>query len=169
MKETKKFFDVNRLNKGYSNLSIPKQVDTTETNGAAGGYRGQYKHILPPMEIMAEYEELNPGTIDKILDMAQKEQNHRHSMDLLTIEKYNRASKLGRKSALILVAIIALAVVILAFGEHYMIASILAIAAFGAVGVASFVHAKQRPVNKVFHKNFDPKYKNPNYKGKKKW
>lgn len=157
MKETKKFFDTNHLNKGYTKVSTHKQAPS---NNSGQGH--QYKHILPPMDIIAEYEELSPGILEKIVAIAQKEQNHRHSMDTLNNEKHNKASDMGRKSALILVAIIALAVVILAFGEHYMVASILAVSAFGSIGVISSSYKK--PVNKFFHKNFDPKYKNPNYK-----
>ena len=159
MKETKKFFDTNRLNKGYSKTSINKQSDT----GIAGS---QYKHVLPPLDIMAEYEELSPGTINKIFDMAQKEQNHRHSIDLLNIEKHNRATKYGRMCSLALVVIIAVTAIVLAFGEHYMIASIFSIAAFGGIGVVSFIQSGKRfnNKNKVFHKNFDHKNRTHNYK-----
>ena len=78
MKETKNFFDTNRLNKGYSTISINKQSDVELS-------ANKYKHLLPDIDIMAEYEEMSPGTINKIFDMAKKEQNHRHSIDLLNI------------------------------------------------------------------------------------
>lgn len=157
MKETKKFFDTNYLNKGYTKISTNKPA-----RGKSGGSNHLYKHILPPMDIISEYEELSPGILEKIVAMAQKEQNHRHSIELHNTEKYTKASEMGRKSALILVAIIAVAVVILAFGGHYMVASILAISAFGAIGVAS--SSCKKLSNKIFHKNFDSKHKNPNYK-----
>ena len=99
MKERKKFFDNNRLNKGHKKLPNPVQSD-------ANVVRKKYQHILPPIEMLEHYEELNPGTIDKLLDMAQKEQNHRHSIDLITIEKYNKATKLGRMFSLVFVALI---------------------------------------------------------------
>jgi uncharacterized membrane protein len=162
MKETKKFFDTNRLNKGYNKSSVHKQKDS-------GASRGQNSHVLPPLDIMAEYEEMNPGTIDKILKMAEKEQDHRHQMEMLAIEKNDKAIKIGRQISLVLVGIIALAAIILTFEGHYMVASIFSIAGFGTIGWASSCHSKKNAPNKTFHKNFDPDYRSPNYKGKKRW
>ena len=80
MKETKIFFDTNSLNKGYNNnnntTSLNKQSDVKIPNN-------KYKHLLPDVDIMAEYEEMSPGTINKIFDMAKIEQDHRHSIDLI--------------------------------------------------------------------------------------
>lgn len=161
MKETKKFFDTNRLNKGYNKSLVYKQSDTGANNG------NQYKHVLPPLSIMAEYEEMHPGTIKKVLDLAQKEQEHRHAMELLALTNHEKAVKIGRQSAIILVGIIAFAAVIMAFDGHYMIASIFSLAGFGLIGVASIFQSRKMNVGKVFHKTFDPKYKNSNYKDKK--
>ena len=73
MKERKKFFDNNRLNKGHKKLSNSSQSD-------ANVVRKKYQHVLPPIDMLEHYEELNPGTLDKLLDMAEREQNHRHSI-----------------------------------------------------------------------------------------
>jgi len=81
MKETKKFFDANGLNKGYSKALFSK------TSNLAVSSSSQYKHIMPPLDVMAAYEEISPGTIKKIIEMAQKEQNYRHSIELLNVEK----------------------------------------------------------------------------------
>lgn len=159
MKETKKFFDTNRLNKGYSKTLANKQNDVEASSN-------RYRHVLPPIDIMAEYEEMSPGTTNKIFDMAQKEQNHRHSMDLLNIEKHARATKMGRACSLALVTIISIAVLVLAFGEHYMIASIFSVAAFAGIGTVSFIQSGKRFNNKVFHKNFDHKNRVHNYKAR---
>ncbi len=150
MKETKKFFDTNRLNKGYSKMSINKQADVIPTVN-------QYRHVLPPLDIIAQYEEMSPGVISKIIDMAQKEQNHRHSMDLLNNEKYNRATKFGRMCSLILVAIIAATALALSFGEHYVIAAMFVLVTFGTIGIVSFTQRAKKINNKPFHKNFDRK------------
>ena len=63
MKESKKFFDNNRLNKGYSRVVNFYQSD-------ANLIRKKYKHVLPPIEMTEQYEELYPGTFEKLLDMA---------------------------------------------------------------------------------------------------
>ena len=47
MKETKKFFDANGLNKGYS-----KALFSNPSNLAVSS-SSQYKHIMPPLDVMA--------------------------------------------------------------------------------------------------------------------
>ena len=146
MKETKNFFDTNRLNKGYSTISINKQSDVELS-------ANKYKHLLPDIDIMAEYEEMSPGTINKIFDMAKKEQNHRHSIDLLNIEKHARAIKMGRIFSLVVVAIIAIATIILALNEYYIISSVFSVAAFAAIGIVSIIQSGKRFDNKFVRKN----------------
>ena len=131
MKETKNFFDTNRLNKGYSTISINKQSDVELS-------ANKYKHLLPDIDIMAEYEEMSPGTINKIFDMAKKEQNHRHSIDLLNIEKHARAIKMGRVFSLVVVVIIS---------------SVFSVAAFAAIGIVSIIQSGKRFDNKFVRKN----------------
>lgn len=135
MKEKKKFFDNNRLNKGHKKLSNPVQSDVNVL-------RKKYQHILPPIEMLEHYEELNPGTLDKLLDMAQKEQNHRHSIDLLTIEKYNKATKLGRMFSLVFVALISITSLMLVLFGSTFVAAIFAFSAFACITIVSYFYSK---------------------------
>lgn len=160
MKETKKFFDANGLNKGYSKALFSK------TSNLAVSSSSQYKHIMPPLDVMAAYEEISPGTIKKIIEMAQKEQNYRHSIELLNVEKYDRAVKFGKICGVALIGIIAMTVLILAFGGHYMIASVFFLSAFATIGGISFFQSDKRYKNKVFHKNFDQKNRVHNHKAR---
>ena len=123
MKESKKFFDNNRLNKGYSKVINFHQSD-------ANLIRKKYRHVLPPIEMIEQYEELYPGTLQRLLDMAQLEQNHRHSRDLLEIEEQDRATKLGKMFGLVLVAIISLAVIILVTLGSTLIGALFALCGF---------------------------------------
>lgn len=146
MKETKTFFtNNNRLNKGYAKTQPPHIPD-------ASFYKKRFEHIMPPMDFLSHYEEIHPGTFNKILDMAEQEQHHRHSIDLLNIEIYNRATKLGRIFALIFTLLICLTTFLLALGGHVFIAAILVIFAFLAVGFTSFTAGKQ---------SFERKYNKP--------
>ena len=156
MKETKKFFDTNRLNKGYTKVSNYKQTDTNII-------RNKYTHALPPIDIIAEYEEMNPGTIEKILKMAEKEQNHRFALDIKAADDHKKALNCGRQSAITLVAIISIACVIMAFGGHYIIASIFALSGFGTIVYASSLKIRNNPAYKGSPKNYDPNYKKSNY------
>lgn len=135
MKERKKFFDNNRLNKGHKKLSNPVQSDVNVV-------RKKYQHILPPIEMLEHYEELNPGTLDKLLDMAQKEQNHRHSIDLITIEKYNKATKLGRMFSLVFVALISITSLMLVLFGSTFVAAIFAFSAFACITIVSYFYSK---------------------------
>lgn len=134
MKETKKFFENNRLNKGYSRIYTPRKSDESVI-------RSKYKHMFPPIEVMAEYEELNPGTFERFLDMARSEQNHRHSMDLLTTERYNRANKLGRIFSIIFVTIVSLTTVLLTVQSVFS-AGIFSASAFLTIALVSFLNSK---------------------------
>lgn len=135
MKERKKFFDNNRLNKGHKKLSNPLQSD-------ANVVRKKYQHILPPIEMLEHYEELNPGTLDKLLEMAKKEQNHRHSIDLITIEKYNKATKLGRMFSLVFVALISVTSLMLVAAGSVFVAAIFAFSAFACITIVSYFYSK---------------------------
>lgn len=146
MKERKKFFDNNRLNKGHKKLPNPVQSD-------ANVVRKKYQHILPPIEMLEHYEELNPGTIDKLLDMAQKEQNHRHSIDLITIEKYNKATKLGRMFSLVFVALISIASLMLVAAGSMFVAAIFAFSAFACITIVSYFYSKNSPAQGTDNSN----------------
>ncbi len=159
MKETKKFFDANGLNKGYSKALFNKSAELAVSSS-------QYKHVMPPLDVMAAYEEINPGTIKKIIEMAQKEQNYRHSFELLNVEKYDRAVKFGKICGVALLGIIALTAIILSFGGYYVTASVFSLSAFGMIGVISFLQSSKEPKSKVFHKNFNPKNRVHNHKAR---
>lgn len=135
MKESKKYFENNRLNKGFKKIPSHKQSDMSVI-------RNQFKHILPPVDIMEEFEELSPGTFEKLLDMAKREQNHRHSLDLIVQEKYNRATTMGRYFSLVLMLMICITTLILAFVGKAMVASIFAACAFACIFMVSFLYSK---------------------------
>ena len=139
MKESKSFFDNNRLNKGYSKVNARKSD--------ASVIRKKYQHILPPIEMMEEYEELNPGTCERIFSMAEKEQKHRHSMDILTMEKYSRTVRLGRIFALIFIVVIAIATLILAIAGSIISSLVFAISAFACITIISYFYSK-KPIYK---------------------
>ena len=158
MKETKKFFDANGLNKGYGKELFNKPANLAVSSSS------QYKHVMPPLDVMAAYEEISPGTIKKIIEMAQKEQNYRHSLELLNVKKYDRAVKFGKICGVALIGIIAITALLLSFGGYYVTSSVFSLSAFGTIGVISFLQSNKESKSKVFHKNFDPKNRAHNHK-----
>ena len=134
MKESKNFFDNNRLNKGHSKSSNLKQSD-------ASIIRKKYQHMLPPIEMIEHYEELHPGTLEKLLAMTQREQNHRHSIDLMAMEKHNKATQLGRVFSLVFIALVSITSLVLCTVDS-LAASIFAFSAFASITIVSYFYSK---------------------------
>lgn len=141
MKENKKFFYNNRLNKGYSKISNPEKTDLSLM-------RKRYKHMLPPLDLLEEYEEQYPGTFDKLLNMAQKEQEHRHAIEILALEKCAYASKMGRIFSAILVALIITGTFMLVVYGAMFMAALFVLAAFSCIMFVSYFTSFRRPKNK---------------------
>lgn len=90
MKEVKTFFaSDNRLNKGYARTANHQQSDTSL-------YRKKFEHILPPIDLISHYEDINPGTLAKLIAMAEKEQVNKHELEKKLIEEQAKAVKLGQ-------------------------------------------------------------------------
>ena len=99
MKETKKFFaEDNRLNKGYSN------ENNRDSNN--NYFRKKFEHILPPADIVAEYENMYEGFVEELITMSKKEQEHRQNMDKIEADINMRLSRTGQFFAVFIVAII---------------------------------------------------------------
>lgn len=95
MKETKRFFNKNnRLNKGYAKTFSVNESDNNF-------YRKKFEHILPPIDLISEYENIYPGTLKELMNMAQKEQAHKHAIDLKNLKTQERIAKLTRICLLI--------------------------------------------------------------------
>jgi len=158
MKETKKFFDNNCLNRGYSRVSSVKQSDTTIV-------ANKYQHALPPIDMMEQYEEIHPGTCAKLFAMAEKEQAHRVAMDMLAIEQCKRATCLGRIFALVFIALISITTLMLVMiAENTLVAALFATSAFTSITIIAYIYSKssvykESTYNK--HNNYKPKpYRN---------
>lgn len=116
MKESKKFFEDNRLNRGFTQTSRNNKSDNDNHNALYA----KYKHVLPPLDVLEQYEELHPGTVQKLLEMAKREQDHRHSMELRAFKKHHKAVKLGR-------------LVLVALGTVVIASSLSVISGYGAI------------------------------------
>lgn len=67
-----------------------------------------YSGPIPPPEIMAKFDEIEPGFANRILTMAEKGQFHRHNMETMVITSRTRLETRGQWfGASIAVAIIA--------------------------------------------------------------
>lgn len=90
MKETKSFFTKNnRLNKGYAKVFSVNELDNNF-------YHKKFEHILPPIDVVTQYEDIYPGTVEKLVNMAQKEQAHKHEIELQNLKIKEKVAKLTR-------------------------------------------------------------------------
>ncbi|RZI46024.1 DUF2335 domain-containing protein [Rickettsiales endosymbiont of Peranema trichophorum] len=58
----------------------------------------QHEHnsILPPPAILESYEEVSPGTVEKLLDLATIEQKHRHLLQTRSLYLASWTARLGQ-------------------------------------------------------------------------
>lgn len=127
MREIKTFFvEDNRLNKGYSEDNI-KSFDKKNY------LREKLQNDLPPQDIMAAYEELHPGTFKKMLELFEKEQKHRHSIDELNLRIQQKAYTLGRFFGFFIICAIGYVVIQLVAINEIIAAGIYASLAFSCI------------------------------------
>jgi uncharacterized membrane protein len=72
------------MSENKHSLSVSQQVSGP---GGVITIAAEYQGMLPPPSIVAEYEKLIPGAAREILDMAKKEQAHRHEKELVDLKR----------------------------------------------------------------------------------
>lgn len=88
MKEVKNFYGKDRLNKGYSNNENDHGENINEL-------QKKYEYLLPPVSVISSYEDIAPGTLQKIVAIAEKEQEHKHAIEKMSMIAYEKARRLG--------------------------------------------------------------------------
>ena len=59
------------------------------------------KDILPASEILEKFEDAVPGSVAQLIDMAEKEQRHRHSWQDRYLKSHNISGRFGKIAGLI--------------------------------------------------------------------
>lgn len=147
MKDVKKFFNNDRLNKGYANFNNNSQTDLNNLND-------KLQHILPSSEVIAEYESLAPGSLAKIISIAEKEQAHKHKLDLENINSQNLARKMGRIFSLCLIFLICATSVAFGILDMEKLAIIFPAISFTIIGIIFTIFsckARSNNRNNNFH------------------
>jgi len=105
--EVKNFYSNDRLNKGYPKPPetevVSKQSDISPPSSHAAK---RFESFLPPIEVITEYEEFSPGILNKIVKMAQLEQEQRFAMEKITILANDKARRLSAIFGLMAVTVI---------------------------------------------------------------
>ena len=128
MREVKTFFkEDNRLNKGYAEDSV------NQRDGGNDFYHKKISESLPPPDVLAVYEEMHPGTFEKLLGLLDVEQKHRHAMDKVYAEMQARVGKMGRLFGFFIIC--AIGYVTLELAKHDMLIGGLIFAGMAFVGI----------------------------------
>ena len=114
-----------------------------------------YSGPIPPPEALARYEEIQPGAADRILTMAEKQQEHRMALETKAIGGQVDQSKRGQLFGFILVFVcIAVAVFVsLYFGMTAFAVTFLCVTMVSVVGL--FVTGKMAVQKDLAQKSKD--------------
>ena len=156
MIEKKSFFtENNQLNKGYK----PERNNYKKPS---------VKVDLPDSSILAEYEGMQPGTITKMMEMTAKEQEHRHSVEVIQLQMQKTALRMGRLFTIFSVMAICYTSLTMVANNMQTEAMIFAAIGFLAITVAAVVSSCSGRSKKYPHAsggNFNKKpfvpYKKP--------
>lgn len=104
MKKVKKFFNTqtDRLNKGYEqklhrNNKLPFESIIGHKN---------FERILPPIDLISQYEEIYPGILEQLVEITKQEQRNKLAVELASIESNNRTVRFGYISVALVLAIL---------------------------------------------------------------
>lgn len=143
MREVKEFFgEENSLNKGYSEDKLYR--DEKLENKI---YHQKLYQNMPPIDIIAAYEDLYPGTLAKLINAVEKEQSHAHLQDRLHIQTNMRSQMIGRIFGLSTIIIIGWVVLSLAKEKMIVSGLIFALMAFATIFGVSFILGKNSRSN----------------------
>lgn len=88
----------------------------------AVGKSSSFRGPLPPPEILKGYEEILPGASERILKMAEKQQDHRIDIERTIVDRQTRQSGNGQIWGGILAALFGLIALVLGYTGHDILA-----------------------------------------------
>lgn len=95
--------------------------------------------ILPPPGILESYEEISPGAVSSILEMAHLEQEHRHKWENNYLKAMAYTVRVGILLEFTLAIIILFVCIMLAGDGKTYLASLVAICGFGFLAAVVFI------------------------------
>lgn len=88
---------------------------------------------LPPPQILKHYEQVHSGFADRIMQMAEKEQNHRHQQEIKILAENVSIKKRGQIFALTICSLVVAASFALIWTGHEVSGSVLATGSLSAL------------------------------------
>ena len=113
--------------------------------------------VLPSPAMLESYEEIAPGAVSKIVDMAKKEQAQRHKWENNYLRSMLIARRTGQLLAFTIAVIISYTIIVLATSDKEILAAVVAFAGYGSLFLAMVK-------NKFFSRNQRKEFTRPGRK-----
>lgn len=111
--------------------------DRNDNHRDRGNNRQFVQSVLPSPEILQEYEYASEGTVARIVEMAEVEQDRRNAWEDEYLRFHKKSLRLGQLFGFILLLSVVWGTVSLAENGHEDVAIALAASGFGSVAAAS--------------------------------
>jgi uncharacterized membrane protein len=98
---------------------------------ASGGF--------PSPTLLQEYEYASEGTVKRLLEMAEKDQEAKRSQEVAFKAHQRRSRRLGQWLGFFTLLAVTVAIIVISLYGHDTVAAVLAAAAFGGAAIASMV------------------------------
>lgn len=127
----------NGRNKRYGGSNYRNQHD---------GYRADSRphNILPSPGILESYEEIAEGSVNKILDMAKLEQEHRHAWENKYLKSMAYTTRVGQLLGFALAIILIYSAMALSLEKQDTLASVIVFSGFAFLMIAALASANSR-------------------------
>ncbi|MFI4984109.1 MAG: DUF2335 domain-containing protein [Rickettsiales bacterium] len=119
-------------------------------------YEIRSHNILPAPSILESYEEIAPGSVDKIMEMAKAEQEHRHSWENRYLKSMAYTTRVGQLLGFALAIILIYTCLIIAMDGNETLASVIAFSGFAFLMIAALASARSRRHIARPRRHFDP-------------
>jgi uncharacterized membrane protein len=141
MKENRPYQGYQGKNPRYNDEN--KEGRERQSGGRFNNNRRSHS-ILPPPHILQEYEKLSEGATERLLEMAEIEQAHRHDWEDDALRSYTKSHRIGQLFGFIIALAIVGVALYLAVNGYGQTAAVVAASGFLSLTINSLVTAKTR-------------------------
>ncbi len=101
-------------------------------------------NILPSPGVLESYEEIAPGSVNKILEMAKLEQEHRHAWENKYLKSMAYTTRVGQLLGFALAIILIYSAMALVADKNDTLASVVVFSGFSFLMIAALASANSR-------------------------
>ena len=94
---------------------------------------------IPPAQILAEYEEVRPGTANQIIESWERQSTHRQTLEQITTQRAESRLDRSQHYSFAISILLVLACTIIGVWGSPWAAGVLAFAGFGSIGAVTVI------------------------------